>query len=169
MSELVLFRHGPAAERDPRRWVDDTERPLSTSGVVETEKAARGIRRLAPGITHVVSSPATRAVRTAEIARRALGVRPAVELWEELAPDSPAAPILSKAAEEVARGRFPMIVGHEPTLGELVGYALTGDEISLVRLGRAGAVHLRFGRAVTPGGGLVDWMLDRRSLARLRA
>jgi phosphohistidine phosphatase len=168
MPDLLLFRHGPSAERDPRRWPDDTERALTAPGIRETERAAKGIRRLAPTVSHVISSPAARALRSAELARDALGIRASVELWDELLPDSPAAPILSKAAEEISRRRFPMLVGHEPTLGELVGYALTGDEVSLVRLGKAGAVQLSFDRSVAPGAGRVDWMLDRRGLSKLR-
>lgn len=168
MVDLVLLRHGPAADRDPRRWPDDVERPLTRPGVRETEAAARGLRRLVPEVSHVLSSPATRALKTAEIARKALGLKRAVEVWDELAPDSAAAPILARIADEVGRRRFPMLIGHEPTLGELVGYALTGDEVSLVRLGKAGAVQLSFDRAVTPAGGRVEWMLGRKALADLR-
>jgi phosphohistidine phosphatase len=168
MTDFVLLRHGPASERDPRRWPDDGQRPLSPQGVQETEKAARGLKLLGSEISRVASSPATRALRTAEIARTVLGLKAAVEIWEELAPDSPAAPILSRAADETRPGRTPLLVGHEPTLGELVGYALTGDEVSLVRLGRASAVLVSFDKDVTPGGGRIGWMLSRQALARLR-
>jgi phosphohistidine phosphatase len=137
--------------------------------VEETRRAARGVHRISADVTRIVSSPATRAHQTAEIARSALGLTRPVELWDELSPDSAAAPVLSRLGDEAKRGDLPMLVGHEPTLGEFVGYALTGEEISLVRLGRAGAVRVCFDAAVTPGGGRVEWMLGRRDLARVRS
>jgi phosphohistidine phosphatase SixA len=165
--DLILFRHGPAEERDPRKWPEDTDRPLSREGILETRRAAEGLARLEPAIDRVASSGALRARRTAELLREALGLKPPVSFWEELLPDSPAPPVLSRFATEVRAGRVPVLVGHEPTLGELVGYALTGEAVSLARLGRAGAVGLTFPRSVAPGAAQISWMLGRRALARL--
>ena len=165
--ELILFRHGPAEERDPRRWPDDDERPLTRAGVGETRDAARGLARLHTGIDRVITSPAARARVTAEIVRQELGVKNPLQLWAELAPDSDAAPILDRLARESSLGT-PVLVGHEPTLGELASYAMTGDALSLVRLSRAGAVALEFERHVVPGGARIDWLLTRRQLALVR-
>jgi hypothetical protein len=38
--KIILFRHGPAESRDPERWPDDAERPLTPRGEKRTRLAA---------------------------------------------------------------------------------------------------------------------------------
>jgi phosphohistidine phosphatase len=167
MASLLLFRHGPTEERDPRRWPDDRLRPLSRQGRPETKLAARGLARVEPDVDVVLSSPAVRARATAEIVREELGVgRPVIE-WEELAPDEPAAGVLARHAREVKATHLAVLVGHEPTLGELVGLATSGDAVSSVRLSRAGSARVDFPRSVQPGGGQLAWLLTRKQLTEL--
>ncbi|MGI0131727.1 MAG: SixA phosphatase family protein [Thermoplasmata archaeon] len=163
---VYLFRHGPAEERDPQRWPDDARRPLTRAGIEETEAAARGLRSLEPPVARILTSPAERASATAEIVRSTLGVGSPVSTWPELAPDEPASGVLARLAGEPPR-RDVLLVGHEPTLGELTGLALTGEGVSIVRLTRAGAAAIDFARKVAPGAGALDWLLTRRQLIRL--
>ena len=58
-----------------------------------------------------------------------------------------------------------MIVGHEPTLAEFVGLALTGEGVSVIRLTKGGAACLEFPSAVRPGSGRLLWLLTRKQLA----
>ena len=162
--ELYLIRHGPAEERDPARWPDDEDRPLTADGEEETGRAARGLARQMEAVDRIVTSPARRARRTAEILREQLGRPVRLAQWPELRPDSEAAPILARAAAE--GGRL-VLVGHEPTLGELVSYALTGEAGRLVRLSRAGAASLTFPSRMVPGGAQLDWLLSRGMLVAL--
>jgi len=74
---------------------------------------------------------------------------------------------LARLAEEIPARSTVVLVGHEPQLGELVGLALTGDAVSLTRLGKAGAAAVAFPRAIRPGAATLDWRLDRKALARL--
>lgn len=164
--QLFLFRHGPAEERDPRRWPDDLARPLTRDGAEETRSAAQGLRSLGPEAARVITSPAVRALATAQVLREVLGVGAALSTWPELAPDEPASAVLARVASESPR-RNVFLVGHEPTLGEIVGLALTGEAVSVVRLTRAGAAALDFPRQVRPSGGVLDWLLTRRQLVRL--
>jgi phosphohistidine phosphatase len=164
---LVVVRHGPAESRDPRKWPDDDRRPLSREGRQETRTASDGLRLLERDVRVVVTSPATRARATAEILRESLDLRRACPTWPELEPGSPAAPALARLAEEAPARATVVLVGHEPQLGELVGLALTGDAVSLTRLGKAGAAAIGFPRAIRPGAGTLEWRLDRRALARL--
>lgn len=163
--DLYLFRHGPAESRDPLRWPEDDERPLSADGVKQTKRAAKGLARLDFSIAQVISSPAHRARQTAEIVREALGDQRSLELWEELAPDSPSAPILARVSRLGKRADRVLLVGHEPMMSELVGLALTGEAVSFVHFARAGAAGLSFPRSLAPGAGELSWLLTRRQLS----
>jgi phosphohistidine phosphatase len=68
---IVLFRHGPAGERDPEQWPDDAQRPLTSKGEQRTAAAAAGLRRLRPDVRQVFTSPLLRALQTAQVAARA--------------------------------------------------------------------------------------------------
>lgn len=162
--ELFVLRHGPAESRDPARWANDELRPLTVDGERETDRAARGLAGLLGEVDRIVSSPAVRARRTAEILRERLQRRTPLVEWPELRPDSEAAPILARAAQ--AGGRL-VLVGHEPTLGELVGYGLTGEATRLLRLSRAGAAALVFPARPVPGAAQLDWAVSRSMLVAL--
>jgi phosphohistidine phosphatase SixA len=108
-----------------------------------------------------------RARHTAELLARALDRARAPTDWEELRPGTPAVSILARLNREKARAKEVVVVGHEPTLGELVGLSLTGDAVSVVRLAKAGAAAIEFDRAAVPSGGRLAWLLTRKQLGRL--
>jgi phosphohistidine phosphatase len=165
--ELYLFRHGPAEERDPRRWPDDSDRPLSEEGREETRQAARGFAKWVEPLDRILSSPAERARRTAEILSSAWDKGPSVSLISQAAPDAPVPPLFRRLATGARDAETLALVGHEPTLSQLLGYALTGEEGSLVRLSKAGAAAISFPRSVVPGGGRLSWLLTRKQLITL--
>jgi phosphohistidine phosphatase len=165
--ELYIFRHGPAEERDPMRWRDDAERPLTEEGERETRRAAKGFARLAGSVDHIVSSPAVRALATARILAEEVEPHRKVEVFEPVEPGAPATAVLDKARGLGRAVGSTVIVGHEPTLGESIGLALTGEAVTLVRLSRAGAAALEFSGAVVPGGATLGWLLTRKQLMAL--
>jgi phosphohistidine phosphatase len=166
---LVVFRHGPAEARDPTRWPQDDRRPLTPKGRLQTRKAARGLARNVDAIDLLATSPATRARETAEILHAELPSGPAAELWEELTAGRPASGILERIGEVPRSRRTVVLVGHEPALSELIGLALVGDGVPLVRLTKAGAVLVEFPSSVRPGAGRLRWALTRKQLMSFRA
>lgn len=164
--EIIFVRHGPAADRDPSRWPEDQRRPLTPEGVRSTRRAAKGLATLRPAIDTVVTSPAARAYATAEIFREALKVEAELESWEELEPDGEAGPILERL-QRLSRRRGVLLVGHEPTLGELLGLSVTGDSVPIARFSKAGAAQVTFPQEPRPGAAGIDWVLTRKQLERL--
>jgi phosphohistidine phosphatase len=164
-ARVVVFRHGPAEVRDPARWPDDGLRPLTRKGSQQTRRVAEGLARLLDDVTVVAASPATRALRTAEILGKALDPARRPVIWPELDGGHLAAPILARLRRESAPRRTIVLVGHEPTLAELVGLALTGDGVSVVRLTKGGAACLEFPRTIRPGAARLLWLLTRKQLA----
>ncbi len=162
---LIVLRHGPAEEADPARWPDDDRRPLSPGGKAELKRAMRGLAELLGGIDRIASSPADRASATAEVLRESLSSPAKLEEWPELAPGSPAEPILERVSRAARPDHDLVVVGHAPTLPELVGYALLGDAVLFVRLARGGAACVEFSSEVRPGAGVLAWLLTRKQLS----
>jgi phosphohistidine phosphatase len=166
---LYLFRHGPAKTRDPQKWPDDRDRPLTAEGRAQTKRAAQGLLSLVPQIDRIVSSPAERARATAATLHGLLDEPPALEFWEELLPGEPAIYVLEKIGRSARPAQHVVLVGHEPAMGEMVGLALTGDAVSIARLSRAGAAAIEFPRRIGPQSGRLLWLADRETLGRLGA
>lgn len=159
---VILFRHAPAEARDPERWPDDDERPLTARGVQRARRAARGIAKLERGITCVLSSPAARARATADVLAAVLGGDLAVEDHASLAPGGSWRATLKRLAHESPES-VVVLVGHEPDLGRLAGVLLFGAPTALP-LKKAGAGSLELDRP-TPGGGHLRWWLPPRALS----
>src|SRR5262249_5612864 len=95
---IVLFRHGPAGSRDGSRWADDRARALTGKGAARTAAAARGIRCLVGSVDRILTSPFTRALESAEIAREELEVTAALEPLDALAPGGSYRGVLARLA-----------------------------------------------------------------------
>lgn len=165
MVRVVLVRHGPAEDRDPVRWPDDSRRPLTDKGKDQTRRAARGLARVVPKVGRLVSSAADRAIATARMVRGELPDHPRLETWPELGPGNLPNPLFDRLRRSAHPGDELVLVGHEPTLAEFVGMALVGDGVSVVRLTRGGAACLEFPGGVRPGAGRLRWLFTRKQLA----
>ncbi len=159
------MRHGPAEVRDPRRWADDALRPLSRKGIAQTRRIAIGLARFVGPVGCLASSPAARARRTAEILHEALEHAPKPTYWAELDVGTLAGGLFPRLRTVTRPGGTVVIVGHEPSLGEFLGLALTGDGVPFVRLTKGGAACVEFPRTVRPGAARLRWLLTRKLLA----
>jgi phosphohistidine phosphatase len=163
---VVVVRHGPAALRDPGRWPDDSVRPLTPKGADQTRTAMQGLVRYLGRWVRLASSPAVRCRVTAELLRTALDPAPRLDFWAELAPGALAPPIFDRLGAAARSGQDIVVVGHEPTLAEFVGLALTGEGTPFARLGKPSAVCLEFPATVRPGAARLRWLLTRKQMAR---
>ena len=166
---MVVIRHGPAEDRDPRRWPDDDRRPLTGKGRRETRRASRGVALLAGPVNRIATSAADRALATAKLLQSSLDHKVRVETWAELGSGRLAAPILERLRQSARTGEEVVLVGHEPTLAEFVGLALSGDGQSLVHFAKGGAACVEFPATLRPAGGRLLWLLTRRQLADVRS
>lgn len=159
---ILLFRHGPAGERDPLRWPDDRGRPLTDKGSSRTRSAARGLVALEPGLTRIFTSPLTRCADTATLlAAEAEDAGKPVAL-EALSPGGSWREVMARLQEEPVDARVAL-VGHEPDLGKLAGVLLFGAPAALP-LKKAGACMIVFEGRADFGGGELRWLLTPRLL-----
>jgi len=163
--KIILFRHGPAEARDPARWPEDAERPLTPRGEKRTRLAALGLRRIERSIGRLMTSPFKRADRTARILSRVLEVG-TVETVAVLAPGGSAKKII-EALNSAPRVDTIVVVGHQPDLGTLAGLLLFNSNEALLSIKKAGACGIRFESAVHPGGGKLEWVAPPNMLCRL--
>ena len=113
--ELILWRHAEAEDSSP-----DMDRVLTDKGRKQAARVADWLTpRLSPDI-RILVSPAARAVQTAQALGRHYDVLP------ELAPGARAGDVLAAAGWPDAT-RPAMIVGHQPTLGQVAMLLLSGQ------------------------------------------
>ncbi len=161
--DLYIVRHAAAHGRDPDRWADDGERPLTPGGEEDFRQAARGLARIATPADALLSSPYRRAWQTAEILSE-LDSWPSPEATPVLEPTLPP----EKATLELAsyeEADAVAVVGHRPSLHELAAYLLTGSgDGAEVAIKKGGVVCVRFDGAVEPGAGELRWLLTPKIL-----
>jgi len=161
---VVLFRHGPAGKRDPERWPDDGERPLSGRGITRTRLAAAAVVRMERGFTRILTSPLRRAAESAELFGEACEGKLPIERFDGLAPGHPFRGVLQRLAE-LGPDESVALVGHEPDLGKLAGVLLFGAPASLP-LKKAGACAISFTDVAASGAGRLEWFLPSKALRR---
>src|SRR5262245_22665267 len=114
---LHVMRHGPAEDRAPSGR--DFDRMLTEAGREVVKRAALAFREGAgAGPLRLLASPYRRARETAEIVASSLEGAPDFELHEDLGCD--AGLPLSLVRALVGEGRDALLVGHQPTVEELV-------------------------------------------------
>jgi len=114
--DLILWRHAEAEPGEP-----DLGRRLTAKGIQQAERMSEWLDHHLPATTRILVSPADRAQQTAQALKRKFRVVP------ELAPGASVSAVLAAAGWPDAREPV-LIVGHQPTLGEVAAFLLTDDE-----------------------------------------
>ncbi len=161
MNELYILRHGIAVDPGTAGYRDD-DRPLTPKGERRMRQIARGLSLLEVGLDRVVTSPLPRARKTAEIVADALGVKERLEISNVLQTGSDASAVQRWLRERTERRL--MVVGHNPTLSDLITLLVLGMTAPLIcDLKKGGIAAL----ARTPGSGHlyeIAWIAPPRLL-----
>jgi phosphohistidine phosphatase len=115
--DLILWRHAEAEPGEP-----DLGRRLTAKGLKQAQRMAEWLDGRLPDTTRVLSSPADRAQQTA------LALKRKFRTADELAPGATASAVLAAAGWPDARESV-LVIGHQPTLGEVSSLLLAGDEL----------------------------------------
>jgi len=114
--DLVLWRHAEAEPGAP-----DLGRRLTPKGQKQAERMGAWLEKHLPDSARILVSPADRAQQTA------LGLARKFKTIDDLAPGASVAAVL--AAANWPDSREPVIVvGHQPTLGAVASFLLSGAE-----------------------------------------
>ena len=164
MNELYLLRHGIAVDPGSSGMPDDA-RPLTEKGVKRMRQIASGLCALDLDLERIVTSPLPRARETAEIVALALGANDRLEISKILQTGSDALAV-ERWLRDRAEERM-MLVGHNPTLSELVSLLVVGARMSpICELKKGGIAALQ--RVAGPVGLFeLSWLATPRLLRRL--
>jgi len=154
---LHLLRHAHAG--DAMSWEgDDSLRPLTHKGRGQAERLGRFLRDHDVRPDVIASSPALRALQTAEIV--------AAELDMTVRRDDRLAGGFSKrelwALLDELGAREPMLVGHDPDFSDLLAYLIDAAGLSL-RKGTLASIDLE--TRLGDGEGVLRWLLPPDLLA----
>src|ERR1700730_4181986 len=116
--DLILWRHAEAEPGEP-----DLGRRLTAKGIKQAERMATWLDHHLPDTCKILVSPADRAQQTALALKRKFRVVP------ELVPGASVSAVLTAAGWPDAREAV-LVVGHQPTLGEVAAYLLTDQDLS---------------------------------------
>ena len=165
--DLLIVRHAIAFDRNPKRWRDDGERPLSPEGMVRARKAAAGLKHIAERPQCLLASPLVRARQTATILTEFAGWPKAIEC-PALAPDIEPDEVFAALAAQ--KEKIVAIVGHQPALGRLLAASLAaqvrgGASPDAFELKKMGVALVSF-ESGTPraGSGVLKWFVPPRIL-----
>lgn len=114
--DLILWRHADA--EDKYDGIFDHERQLTAKGAKQAQKMAAWLNAQMPADTRILVSPAKRAVQTAAALERNF------ETSEQLFTSA-------TISDHLAISRWPvdatvLLVGHQPTLGQLAALLMSG-------------------------------------------
>jgi len=109
--DLIIWRHAEA--EDEREGLDDLQRALTARGEKQAARMAVWLDQHLPENARILCSPALRCEQTV----LALGRK--YQLLDALAPGSGAGPLLEAIDWPEAR-QASLVVGHQPTLGQVV-------------------------------------------------
>lgn len=107
---LYLVRHGAAEDKKPGK--SDFDRELTEEGKKKMSTAAKGWKDIIPEFSMFISSPLIRALETAEIVRKAYGLKDEVIQDNRLMPGSKTEEVIALINEMA--GEDVVLFGHEP-------------------------------------------------------
>ena len=113
MSDIIFWRH---ADAEP--GIPDLERKLTRKGKKQAAKMGAWLDQQLPDTCKILCSPAQRALQTAE------GLGRKYKVCNSLAPDAGVEVALATCQAE--QGKALLIIGHQPTLGQLASLLMTG-------------------------------------------
>lgn len=116
--DLILWRHADAEPGSP-----DMARKLTPKGIKQAQDVARWLRSRLTAPPRILVSPAQRTLQTAS------ALSEDYEIMAELAPGGSAAGVLAAAGWPHSR-QAVLVVGHQPTLGEVASLLIAGEPLS---------------------------------------
>jgi len=165
--QLLLIRHGIAAQRDDARFADDAARPLTPRGIRRVRRIAATLNRLQIRIDEIWTSPLLRAEQTAELlaAAQKPALRP--QRVEALSPYGDFEAVVQALRNG---GNLPSraLVGHEPYLGRFTSYLLSGTSAVAITYKKGGVACVEIDQFDHPLRGRLEWLMTPRQLRSIK-
>ena len=170
--DLLIVRHAIAVEHVDWKGGPDSERPLTDKGRALMKRNAAGLARAFPRLDLIATSPFVRAAQTAEIVKDAYG-RVGIEEVSALASGGERSEVVAwlrnrrQQADLAEPAAHIALVGHEPDLGQLVSWLVSGQAHVPFEMRKGGACLLRFSEPPGAGRATLRWFASPSLLRKL--
>jgi phosphohistidine phosphatase len=134
---LYIVRHAIAIPRGTP-GIKDEARALTEDGIEKMRRAAEGLSSIGYIPEAIWSSPLVRARQTAEILRDVFGKKIELIISSALAPSADRLDLFGEIANHKSASGSLMLVGHQPSLGEIIGEIAWGSAEHYVDLKKGG-------------------------------
>jgi phosphohistidine phosphatase len=154
--KLYIVRHAIAVPHGSP-GVSEDDRPLTEEGIRKMRQAASGLCCLGYVPDLILTSPLVRAGQTAEILIETFGERTELRIASSLAPGGNRKELFREIARQAKKLGGLMLVGHQPSLGEIAGEIIweTPEHYIELKKGGACAIELESVQPV-PRGSLIS-------------
>ena len=164
---LLIVRHAIAEKQEAfaKTGQPDSERPLTKEGRTVMARVAKGLKRQVRSIGVLAASPLVRAAQTAAIIAKeydAMSVSSVPALEPESEPEALATWLHTQRKVDVVT-----VVGHDPHLGMLITWLISGERDSRVTLDKGGACMLEIDGKPGARSATLTWSLPPDVLAAL--
>lgn len=163
--QLWLVRHAIAVEGIPD-GLEDGDRPLTPKGRRQFKNLARALAACGDQPDLIITSPLVRAVQTAEILRKATGLRKKQVQVEEFVSPGMNAKRLLRHLRGLDQAGTVAVVGHEPDMSGCARQLLSGG--SLV-FGKGHIACIEYEEGATMKSGKLAWFLGPKLAVRRKA
>jgi len=162
---LYLVRHAIAVEHGTPGVAED-DRPLTAKGIEKMTEAAAGLRALVISPELIISSPLPRAKETAEILAEAFGGEVPLTFSSSLAPGGSREGVYREIGSN-RKCESLMLIGHQPSLGEIAGEIAWGSPEHYIELKKGGTCALDIQEMSSAPRGTLLWLLTPSILRKL--
>lgn len=159
---IYLVRHGIAGPAVA--GMSDADRRLTPDGERKMGRIAAGLKQLGVLPDVVLSSPLRRAEETAAVITSVLAPKADVEIYSLLAPGHEAADV-AKGLRAYRNAREAVLVGHQPDLGLLASFLLTGSaHLVPLPFKKGGVAAIRVAALPPRAAGTLMWFMTPKQL-----
>jgi len=162
---LYIVRHSDAVPSGTPGIPEDG-RPLTDKGIRKIREVARGLRTINVEPELILTSPLPRARETAAVLAEVLSGPVPVIVTEALSPMC-SRPELYRELKAQRKLESLMIVGHQPSLGEIAAEIAWGSAGNYIELKKGGACALELVKLDPVPSGTMLWLLTPAIMRQL--
>jgi phosphohistidine phosphatase len=159
---LYLMRHAIAAE--PDGTIEDSQRPLTKEGRKKLQKIARNLKKLDISFDLVITSPYLRARQTADVVADELNLKSVQVIESEHLISFASAGELVEEINSTHPVDNLLLVGHEPSLSQLIGMLVAGDASVSITMKKAGLCKLSLEQLSYERCATLEWLMTPAQL-----
>lgn len=163
--DLYLIRHAIAVPHGTP-GIAEEERPLTPEGIRKMRRCIKAMSRLGIRFDEVWTSPLLRARQTADLLVECMELNRSVRQVPFLLPEGDFEALAMVLADTPKR-RSVALIGHEPSMGELATWLITGQKMPAIRFKKGSVACIECDQFTPPAGNQLVWMLNPKQMASL--